>query len=139
MSILSFLGIGGKSRAEPIEAIGNAFDKIFTSDVERAQAKIVMEKLRQQPHLLQAEMNKIEASHKSTFVAGWRPALGWVCAIGLGFVYIINPIIQWLTCTFGDKCIVGPEMPLESMMTLVISLLGLGGLRTFEKVKGITK
>ncbi len=136
MGILSNLFGGGtsiKDIAEPVNAVGNALDNLFTSDEERANAEIVMEKLRQKPHVLQAEISKLEASHRSSFVAGWRPALGWVCATGLLFVFVINPIIQWLT---GMP---GPSMPLEAMMTLVVSLLGLGGLRTFEKVKGVSK
>ena len=117
----------------PIDAIGNTFDKLFTSDEERLQAEAVLTKIAQKPHILQAEINKIEAGHRSLFVAGWRPAIGWVCAIGLMFPFLINPIIQWYT---GHP---GPNLPLEALMTLVVSLLGLGGLRTVEKLKGKTK
>ncbi len=124
--------IGG-SAAQPIEAIGNVFDKLFTSDEERAQADAVLAKMAQEPHLLQAEINKIEASHRSVFVAGWRPLLGYVCGIGLGFAYVINPIIQWL---IG---LPGPDLPMDHMSELVMALLGLGGLRTLEKVKGVAK
>jgi len=124
--------IGG-SAAQPIEAIGNVFDKLFTSDEERAQAEAVLAKMAQEPHLLQAEINKIEASHRSVFVAGWRPLLGWVCGVGLGFAYIANPVIQWLT---GEA---GPVLPMDYMGELVMALLGLGGLRTVEKIKGKAK
>ena len=131
MSILASL-VGG-SAAQPIEAIGNVFDKLFTSDEERAQAEAVLAKMAQEPHILQAEINKIEASHRSVFVAGWRPLLGYVCGVGLGFAYIVNPMIQWLT---GDP---GPVLPMEYMSELVMALLGLGGLRTIEKIKGKAK
>ena len=131
------MGILGKlfssSAAEPIEAIGNVFDKLFTSDDERAKAQAVLEKLRQEPHLLQAEINKIEAAHRSTFVAGWRPAIGWVCAAGLAFPFLINPVLQWYT---GEP---GPEMPTDDLTTLIMALLGLGGLRTVEKLSGKAK
>jgi len=123
----------GGSIAEPIKAIGNVFDKLFTSDDEKAQARIVLEKLRQHPHELQAEINKIEASHRSIFVAGWRPFIGWVCGSGLAYSFIINPIIQWYT---GAP---GPELPTSVMHDLVISLLGLGALRTAEKFGNKTK
>jgi len=125
MGWFSFGKETGDAIASPITAVGNVLDSLFTSDEEREQAKAVMAKL--------------EAQHKSTFVAGWRPALGWVCALGLAFVFVINPVIQWSSCLFGAACIAGPEMPLEAMMTLVVSLLGLGGLRTVEKIKGVTK
>jgi len=139
MGWFSFGKETGDAIASPITAVGNVLDSLFTSDEEREQAKAVMAKLEAQPHILQAEINKLEAQHKSPFVAGWRPALGWVCALGLAFVFVINPVIQWSSCLFGAACIAGPEMPLEAMMTLVVSLLGLGGLRTVEKIKGVTK
>lgn len=131
MSLIS--GLLGGSAAQPIEAIGNVFDKLFTSDEERAQAEAVLSKMAQEPHILQAEINKIEASHRSVFVAGWRPMLGWVCGLGIAFAYLVNPALQWFT---GD---LGPELPMEYMNELVLALLGLGGLRTFEKIKGRTK
>lgn len=123
----------GKTIAEPVDALGNAFDKLFTSDEERAQGQAVLEKIRMQPHILQGELNKLEAQHRSRFVAGWRPAIGWVCAISLTFPFIVNPLIQWFTSKAG------PVLPTESLMTLVVSLLGLGGLRTVEKLKGRAK
>lgn len=119
--------------AKPIEAIGNVFDKIFTSDEERAQAKIVMDRLKQHPAVLQAEINKIEAQNRSLFVAGWRPFIGYICGIGLSMSFIINPLIQW----FSGRA--GPTLPTNVMMDLVIALLGLGTLRTIEKIKNISK
>ena len=130
MNIVTDL-IGGGA-AKPIEAIGNTLDKLFTSDDERAQAQAVMEKLKQHPAELQVELNKIEAQQRSLFIAGWRPFIGWTCGIGLSFAFVINPLIQWFT---GQP---GPDLPLPIIMNLVIALLGLGGLRTYEKVKGIT-
>ena len=123
----------GGGLAEPINAIGSIIDDVYTSEEERLSASELLLRIEQEPHKLQAEISKIEASHRSTFVAGWRPAIGWVCSIGLAFVFVINPIVQWST---GQP---GPEMPLEAMTTLVVSLLGLGGLRTFEKVVGRAK
>jgi hypothetical protein len=67
------------------------------------------------------------------FVAGWRPAVGWVCAIGLAFVFLVNPIIQWVT---GEP---GPVLPTDIVFELMLGMLGLGGLRTYEKLSGRTK
>jgi hypothetical protein len=92
-----------------------------------------MEKIKQSPQEWQAQANNIAASHRSVFVAGARPAIMWVCAFGLAFVFVINPIIQWAT---GSP---GPEMPTEAMMTLVTSLLGLGAMRSMEKIAGVAK
>ncbi len=83
--------------------------------------------------MVQAETNKIAAGHRSTFVAGARPALLWVCATGYSFAFLINPIIQWLT---GDP---GPELPMDAMGELTLGMLGLAGLRTMEKLKGVSK
>lgn len=122
-----------KGTASAVDAIGSAVDKVFTSDEEREQAKATLEKLAQRPHILQAEITKLEASHRSPFVAGWRPAIGWVCAIGLMFPFVINPILQWTT---GDP---GPVLPTDALINLVLALIGLGGLRTAEKIAGKAK
>ncbi len=123
----------GKTAAEPIEAVGNVIDGLFTSDEERLDKQAVLERIRQQPLLVQAEINKVEVSHRSVFVAGWRPFIGWVCGIGLAFIFVINPIVQWWT---GKP---GPAMAMNSLMELVLALLGLGALRTVEKRMGISK
>ena len=122
----------GGAAAEPIDALGSAMDKIFTNDEERMQAQAVLDKIAQKPAILQAEINKIEAQHRSLFVAGWRPAIGWVCAIGLAFPFIVNPLIEWAGGT-------GPKIPMDQLMELVVALLGLGTLRTFEKLAGRAK
>lgn len=119
--------------AQPIEAVGNVVDKLFTSDDERLAREEVLVRLAQQPGLAQVELNKVEAQHRSIFVAGWRPAIGWVCAASLLFPFIINPLIQWVT---GRP---GPELPLEFLGELLFALLGLGVLRTTEKLTGKTR
>ncbi len=131
MNFISHI-IGGASTI-PIDAIGTVLDKLFTSDEEKLQAKAVLEKLRQHPAELQVALNKIEAQHRSMFVAGWRPFIGWVCGLGLANVYLVNPWLQWL---YGIK---GPELPLDVIVELVIAMLGLGTLRTVEKFGGRAK
>jgi len=126
--------LGGGSVVEPIVAVGNIIDQIFTSDDEREQANIIKQKLAMQPALLQAEINKVQASHRSTFVAGARPFLMWVCGCGFLFAFVINPLLQWLAPEMGS-----PELPLEAMMELTLAMLGLAGLRTAEKIKGVSK
>jgi len=116
-----------------VEVVGNVIDKLFTSDEERLDKKAILAQLALNPGLAQVELNKAEAAHTSTFVAGWRPAIGWVCGAGLALAFVINPVFQWITGTPG------PQLPLESMTSLVTAMLGLGGLRTFEKIVGRTK
>ena len=131
MSFLSNLLFGG-GVTDSIAAIGKVLDNLFTSKDEKMTASAIMEELRQKPHILQAEINKIEASHKSVFVAGWRPFIGWVCGLGLLFAFIIGPLMAF----FG---VAAPVFPIAMMYNLVLALVGLGGLRTYEKLKGIDK
>ncbi len=123
----------GSTAAEPIEALGNVFDKVFTSDEERLKAEAVLKRIAQQPAILNLELNKIEAQHKSVFVAGWRPFLGWVCGVGLLFAFIVNPLLERFV---GGAPI---AVPTDIMMELVIAMLGLAGLRTVEKLQGRAK
>jgi len=137
MSILS--GLVGGSVAEPITAIGNVFDELFTNDEERAHGKFVLEKLAQQPHVLQAEINKIEAQHRSVFVAGWRPFIGWVCGVALAWHFILHGLLTWFFTVQGYTEKLPTLDGTEQLIPLVLALLGLGGLRTLEKVKGVSK
>ena len=79
----------------------------------------------------QLEVNKVEAASKSLFVAGWRPCIGWVCALGLFYNTILSNILGiWVEV---------PEIDTTLLVPVMMGMLGLGGLRTVEKVKGITK
>jgi|TARA_R110000868_G_scaffold50_1_gene630 hypothetical protein len=131
MGILSSLFSGGSSVAQPIEAIGNIIDSVFTSDEERAQGDLLKQKLAMKPALLQAEISKVQAGHRSIFVAGARPFLMWVCGLGFLFAFVINPVLQWLAPELGS-----PELPLDAMLELTLAMLGLAGLRTVEKLNG---
>ena len=131
MGILSSLFGGGSAVAQPIEAIGNIIDSVFTSDEERAQGELLKQKLAMKPALMQAEINKVQAGHRSTFVAGARPFLMWVCGMGFLFAFVINPVLQWLAPELGS-----PELPLDAMLELTLAMLGLAGLRTVEKLNG---
>lgn len=132
MSFFSFL-TGGEAVAAPVTAVGNVLDALFTSDEEKLDKKIILTRLAQQPNLAQVELNKVEAQHRSIFVAGWRPAIGWVCTIGLAMIFIINPILQWASAKPG------PALPSDIILELVLALLGLGALRTVEKMNGRAK
>ena len=136
-------GGAAESAAKPVEAVGNALDQLFTSDEERAAAAIVMEKLRQQPHILQAEITKVEAAHPSVFVAGWRPAIGWVCVLSLAAYYpprfIVATVLWthqvWTTGVWAPP----PEVGITDILGLVATLLGMAGLRTVEKAKDVAR
>jgi len=124
----------GGSISEPIEAIGNIIDAVHSSDEEKAQAQALLEKIKQRPGLVQAEIGKVQAQHRSIFVAGARPFLMWVCGIGFLFAFLVDPLLQWLMPEVG-----APQLPLDVMAELTIAMLGLSGLRTVEKLKGVSK
>jgi len=127
------MGWFSKEVAEPIEAVGNVLDKLFTSDGERLDKALLKQRLAQEPALAQAEINKVSAGHRSIFVAGARPALLWTCALGYAFAFLVNPAIQWITG------LPGPELPMDAMDKLTYGMLGLAAMRTVEKIKGVAK
>ena len=85
--------------------------------------------------MAQVEVNKTEAAHKSLFVAGWRPAIGWICGLGMLSNFIVVPMPNFGLALAGSPVVV-PLIELETMMPVLLGMLGLGGMRSFEKVKG---
>ena len=83
---------------------------------------------------LQTKINEVEAQHRSMFVAGWRPSVGWVCSLAFAYHFVAFPIIQTI---YPDVDF--PQLDTEPLFTVLMGMLGLGGLRTFEKLKGKTK
>lgn len=145
--------------AKTVDAVGNALDKLFTSDDERAKASAVMEQLRQQPDALQVELNKVEAASSSVFVAGWRPWIGWVCGIGLGYAFVLRPILQDILTVVGATgcvAVIDPAAPgghglqcgvpilltqidTSLLVSLLVSMLGMSGLRSLEKFGNVAR
>lgn len=87
----------------------------------------------------QLEVNKAEASHRSIFVAGWRPFIGWTCGIALMAHFVLFPATDFVTAYMGLEVPPMPAFDMESLMTVLLGMLGLGGMRSFEKFKGVTK
>ncbi len=130
----------GGGITEPLKAVGNIVDDLFTSDDERLSHEEVLTRLAQKPGLVQAEINKVEAQHRSIFVAGWRPFIGWVCGAALAWNYILHPLFSWATVAFMESPpIPPPTLSLGELMPVVLGLLGLGALRTVEKAGGKAK
>lgn len=113
---------------------------------DKAQAEIAKQRIEfellsaiNEVNKAQAETNKVEAAHRSLWVAGWRPAIGWVAALGVFWAFIGQPICQWIATMYGMPLILLPQFPMDQVLELVLAMLGLSGLRTFEKMKGVTK
>ena len=86
----------------------------------------------------QSQVNQVEAANPDLFVSGWRPAIGWVCAFALLYQYIIVPIAMWIAMWSGFNLPKPPTLD-ETLWQLMFGMLGMGGLRTYEKLKGVTK
>jgi hypothetical protein len=90
----------------------------------------------------QIELNKIDAESGSLFKGGWRPALGWCCVLGLIYTFLVRPLLPWsvqVAALIVGKTVVLPAMPpldTKELMALVLALLGFGGYRMYERVKG---
>lgn len=87
----------------------------------------------------QLEINKEEAKHRSIFVSGWRPSVGWVCSIAMAYHFVFQPLIIFGVGMAGVEIPELPKFDMNSLMTVLMGMLGLGGLRTYEKSKGLTK
>jgi hypothetical protein len=132
----------GKIGGNTIEATGNALDNLFTSDEERLEAKRLLAEIEQRPQKAQWDINLKEAHHRSLWVAGWRPAIGWVCAVSLATYYIpqfiLGSKLWWVEC-MSKEAIVPYPLSINGLTELTWILLGLGGFRTMEKFGGVTK
>ena len=84
----------------------------------------------------QLDVNKVEAASTKTFVAGWRPFIGWICGVGLGTQFIVGPIVTYIALLCGKQANF-PTLDLGTLMTLLLGMLGLGTMRSYEKVSGV--
>jgi hypothetical protein len=142
---MDLIGIGSI-----IEGVGKVADSLITTDKERLEMaleerRLDLEEKRidQETDLAQVEVNKIEAASSSVFVSGWRPAVGWVGVLGLAYQFLGYPLMQW-GWAFGQgmdwvpkELSPPPDLDVEQLMTLLAGILGFGGLRSFEKSKGV--
>ena len=130
----SIVGGGIVSAAE---GVANIIDQFVETNDEKRAAEIIKAKMMMQPSLAQVELNKIEAGHRSIFVAGWRPFIGWVCGFALLWHFILFDLLTWITVNFFPHVTDIPELTgTETLVTVLLSLLGLGAMRTAEKFGG---
>jgi hypothetical protein len=120
--------------------------KLDSEDMRRELAHelaTMSEKLVQEEMLANLEINKVEAAHKSIFVAGWRPAVGWICVLGLANTWLvvpgINAVLLIVHGSAEGSALSVATLDTGEMMPLLLTLLGMGSLRTFEKAKGVQR
>jgi len=87
--------------------------------------------------IAQTEVNKTEAAHRSIFVAGWRPFIGWVSGGGVAWTFVVGPLVEWVSRLFGWTGTM-PELDTSQLMTLVMAMLGVGAMRSFDKKNGVS-
>jgi len=127
--------------------IGKVLDFI-PNPVEREKAKLEFElkvqeneteilKLFMQSDTVQAEINKAEATNNNIFVSGWRPFIGWVCGSAFAWAFFLEPIVLFGFSAAGHPLTGLPKFDLITMSSVLLGMLGLGGMRTFEKFKGV--
>jgi roadblock/LC7 domain-containing protein len=125
-----------------LPALGTLIDRLIPdrAAAEKAKAEMEAELIRasNEAALAQVEVNKIEAGHSNVFVAGWRPSIGWVCAAGLAWAFVLAPVASWALMVLGVKAEL-PAIQFDHLFELVLAMLGIGGLRTFEKLRGLAR
>lgn len=132
-----------------IPILGNVLDKILPDPAAAAAAKLKMMEMAQAGELAQLaadtdlakgqlEINKAEAQSSSVFVSGWRPAIGWCCGAAFAWNFVGLPVAMFLSAYFGKPITLAPA-DLGEMLPVLLGMLGLGGLRSFEKAKGVAR
>ena len=125
-----------------IGPISTLLDKVIPDADERHRLAFEISTLaeKQAHEIAQAQIavNREEATSHSIFVAGWRPMVGWVCCAGLASNYLLVPVCNFIL-TITESPITVPPLDLSEMMPVLLGMLGLGGLRTWEKTKGVAR
>ena len=117
-----------------VDDIGDILDRLFPTPEQRAKAERARHEIARLPALKQIEGRIAEAIEPSLFVAGWRPTIGWICALALAWAFLLQPVAVWVVTTFGLGVAV-PAVVTDHLLEMVLAMLGIAGLRTFEKTK----
>ena len=123
---------------DTLKTVGTVIDDLHFSGEEKQKLKLQMKEIDAKLKEKQLDINKVEAGHRSIFVSGWRPFLGWVSGLSIGYVYLFQPLLDMILQMFGVE-VNWVVLDLGQLMPLILGMLGLGGLRSFEKAKGLTK
>jgi len=126
-----------------VDPVSNILDKVVEDKDQKArlahEIATMAERHAQELARGQIEINKEEAKSRNIFIAGWRPFVGWTCGLALFWHFLGLPVTLFVTGWFNLQHPPLPEFDMQSLMTVLLGMLGLGGMRTFEKFKGVTK
>lgn len=125
-----------------VPLISTILDRVLPDPEAKAKAMSQIMDMAAKGDLAQLEVNKAEAANASIFVAGWRPFIGWVCGFAVAYNFILLPLGGFIAAFFGEQYVTmilnAPKLD-ENLWVLLGSMLGIGGLRTIEKLKGVSK
>ena len=121
-----------------IEPVSHILDKFIADKDLKLKLQHELNQELHKANMAQIEVNKVEAQHRRVFVAGWRPFTGWICASALAYHFILEPVLIFILALQNIQLTL-PTFDMGSLLTVLMGMLGLGGLRTYEKAKGITK
>ena len=124
MSAVGWIGAAAELLGSAKRLGVTCYDKLLLKQADNAQAQV----------MAQLEVNKAEAAHESLFVAGWRPAIGWVCALAIFSDFVLRPVMVWLSGWYPGVPVF-PSLISDNLWELMAGMLGLSGLRTFEKTR----
>lgn len=124
-----------------VDAVTGAFsgiikpilDKWIPDAVDRLEAEQALMKASHAVTLAQIEVNKIEAGSQSVFVAGWRPAIGWVCGAAYAYTFVVQPFLVFVLHAFG-RAVTPPTLEMTELSMVLFGMLGLGAMRSFDKI-----
>ena len=121
---------------DAIAAALKVLDKFVPDPEAKAKAETELRTSLQLWDKGQTDVNAVEAANANVFVSGWRPFIGWVCGAALAYQYVAAPLLMWIASSLHIALATPPKLD-DTLWQLVFAMLGLGGMRTFEKIKGV--
>lgn len=128
-----------------IDSVGKVASDLITTDKERLELELVARRIGQATDLAQMEVNKAEASNQNLFVSGWRPAIGWVGAAAMAYQFLLYPLLVWAWVWLQAEQVVPkevsppPMLDTEALWVILSGMLGIAGMRSFEKARGVAR
>jgi len=128
-----------------VESVGKVIGDLHTSDKERMELELEAKRIDQAVDLGQMEVNKVEAANQNLFVAGWRPAIGWVGAGAMFYQFLLYPLLVWAWVWLQAEGYVPrevkppPMLDTDALWVILSGMLGIAGMRSFEKSRGVAR
>lgn len=120
-----------------MELVDTVVKRIWPDPTEQEKMKLEALKTTMASEMAIHATNQAEAQHPSLFVAGWRPFIGWMGGLGLGYAFLVQPLASWAAGVFGTQPL--PTLDTSVLTTVVMTMLGFGGMRTYEKMQGVSR